>query len=60
MLDSSLQIFFATFSSSKGASNCMVLEHVTTYAFLQIRSAKYKRSLKNFTKRLFVNKDALF
>ena len=35
---------------SKGASNCMILEHVTTYAFLQIRSAKYERSVKNFKK----------
>ena len=36
----------------KGASNCMILEHAPTYAFLQIRSPKYQRSVKNFTKRL--------
>ena len=28
-----------------GASNYMILEHVTTYAFLQIRSAKYQGSV---------------
>ena len=32
----------------------MILEHVTTCAFLQILSAKYQRSVKNFTKRLLV------
>ena len=41
-------------STTKSASNCMILQYVTTYAFLQNRSAKYQRSVKNFTRRLLV------
>ena len=40
--------------TKKGASNCMILEHVTTCTFLQNRSAKYQRSVKNFTEMFLV------
>ena len=39
---------------TKGASNSMILEDVTTCAFLHNLSAKHQQAVENFMKRLLV------
>ena len=47
-------------SVSKSASNCMILEHVTTDAFLQIRSTKYQRAVKKLYKKAYCHQLNIF